>query len=121
MQITFTTPYTDYLNINRAWRRAGTHTYLRPEARATRRAVGTACMIANAGRVWRKDKLFVAIVFYRSDMRSDPDNFVKEILDSIKDVIGVGDNWYEHSMRWQKVKDNPRFEITVTQGKVNDE
>jgi len=116
MQITFITPYTDHLNINRAWRRHGTHTYLRPEAKAAKQSVGYACMIANAGKQWQsKKKVFVDIMFYRPDMRSDPANFVKLILDSIKDVIGVGDNWYEHSMRWVKDKNDPRFEITITQ------
>lgn len=118
-QITFSIPYTDYLNINRAWRKSGNHIYLRPEAKLAKKAVGMACMVANAGKVWEKRKVHVDILFHRPDMRSDPDNFLKLILDSIKDVIGVGDNWYAPSMDWQIVLvsagENPRFEITVTQ------
>jgi len=122
MQITFTTPYDPALSENIAYGYrggGGKHKYLKTKSKRARETVGWYCKLANnaAGARWQKGKIRVTIMVHRPHMRGDPINFQKLIVDGIKLVIGVDDNQYEGHTQWVLDRDNPHFEITVTQGK----
>jgi len=119
MQITFTTDYNTALSINMAYGYRGKRKYMRPATKAAMDKVGWDCHLANRGRVWNTGKVRVEILVHRPDMRCDPDNLEKLIVDAIKKIIRVDDTWYEAHTKWQMAADKKRpfIMVTVTQGK----
>lgn len=66
-----------------------------------------------------KAKVFVNLMVYKPNNRSDSQNFIKPICDAVSAAIGANDNMFEGMWQWSIDKKNPRFVITVTQGEEN--
>ncbi len=111
MKASITIPYNTVLSKNVMWRHAKGRTYLNPATKAEIDAIAWELK----GGAWRKSKLFVDIMIYRPDMRSDPVNFLDAIIDGIKVATGVDDNLYSGSWDWELDKENPRITITISQ------
>lgn len=71
----------------------------------------------SSGIVFSHDKIYIDIMVYRPDMRSDPANFIDVILDIVKVAINIDDRWYAGSWDWCIDKKNPRVEVSISTGK----
>lgn len=76
-------------------------------------------IITNNNKIQFKDKEKVMISFthYRKGHTSDAHNFTEGVCDAIKGAIGVDDRYFKTIFDYEIDKENPRFEITITQGK----
>lgn len=64
------------------------------------------------GEEFKPHKIYVDIMVYRPDMRTDPVNFVDMICDAVKRGIGIDDNIYAGKWDWELV--DPPGEIVIT-------
>lgn len=62
-----------------------------------------------------KKKVTIDFLHYRKKHNSDAHNFIEGICDAIKDAIEVDDRYYKVISDYEIDKENPRFEITITQ------
>lgn len=111
-------PYVTAFSVNQMYLpKQGGGKYLNPDTKAEQIRI---CYLlrgerARLGQVWEDKKTYVKIIVYRPDMRSDPSNFEKAIVDGIKLGIDVDDRWYEVETQWKLDSEKPRIEITVWQ------
>lgn len=67
------------------------------------------------GEEFERHKIYVDIMVYRPDMRTDPVNFVDMICDAVKRGIGIDDNIYAGSWDWELVEGKGEIVIVVRQ------
>jgi len=65
---------------------------------------------------WKdKAKVYVDIVVFKPNHKSDAINMIDGVCDAIKEVIPVDDRYYGVWCDWEIDKENPRLEIRVWQ------
>lgn len=118
-------PYAQFtLPLSGKWSKNRTHSLtkdqtgivLRKSAREIKSAVAWSTKLAVRGMAFRQDKVWLDIMVYKLNMRSDAVNVVDIVCDGIKLGLEIDDRWYAiRQLDWEVVPANPRIVIGIGQ------
>ena len=119
--IILSTPYSVWYSKNKSHRhnRRG-FKYIVHEARGILDDLALELRNAKGTEVFDIRKVWVKIMVIKPSRRGDAINFVDNICDVVKKVIGVDDSWFSVIVDWEINKEKPKIIIEVWQDeKVN--